>query len=297
MGQQLRPCLQRQGIGWGVQALQGHIALMGAHHGAEHLRRQGQEALLNHTLDQAGGFDQMHQLLKQGIGKIGSSIGGFGGCGDRLPDGGGTRLAIDLDAGGSQGGPIGRGRVDHHGIGVKTVATAEAITPHGGIAIGQGDRHHRIIQQGHQPTDRTAETALAVAPAHEAAALQAPDPGGCKLGQHLGGAPTPLQGAGKDEGPLVGVTHLQRLGINAAAPGKAHGGRGRKAIAKGLLGGWALAFLAAILLPLRKILEPQGEPARGAIHPDGAAVDPGLGQIAPNPLLQLFESRACEIGG
>jgi hypothetical protein len=91
---------------------------------------------------------------------------------------------------------------------VETVAPAEAITSHGGIAIGQGDRHHRIIQQGHQPTDRTAEAAVAVAPAHEAAALQAPDPVGRQLGQHLGGGSARLEGAGKDESPLFGVTHL-----------------------------------------------------------------------------------------
>ena len=296
-GEQLGARLQRQGISRGVQALQGHIALMGAHHRAEHLGGEVQEALLDGTLDQAGRFDQIHQLLEQSVREIGPGRGGFGGGGDRLPDGGGTGLAIDLDIGGGQGADIGRGGVNHHGIGVESVAPADAIAVQGGIAIGQGDRHYRSIEQGHQPAERTAEAAFAVAPAHEAAALQAPDPGGRQLGQHLSGGPARLDGAGKDESPLFGVPHLQGLGIHAAAAGKSHGGGSRKAIAEGLLGRRALAFLAAILLPLRQILEPQGEPARGPIHPDGAAVDPGLGQIPPNPQLQLFEGRACEIGG
>ena len=48
-----------------VGNLQRHIALVGLHHGDDHLRRQRQKALGNGSAQQPRRFNEIHQLLKQ----------------------------------------------------------------------------------------------------------------------------------------------------------------------------------------------------------------------------------------
>ena len=63
-GKEQVPRLQGERIGQGTGTSQGHIALMGSHHGAKHLGRQRQIALIKRSAQHLGGFDQIHQLIE-----------------------------------------------------------------------------------------------------------------------------------------------------------------------------------------------------------------------------------------
>ena len=296
-GQQLSVGVKGEGISRGITPLQGHIALVGPHHRAQHLRRQGQEALINTAHQQPGRLHQIHQLLEQGLGQVRDGCGGRRGGADGRADRAGAGIALHLHIGGGEGGGVGISAGQRQGVRAQAVTAAEAVTAQGRVAIGQHDRHHLPIQQGHKPAHRPAEAAFAIAPAHEAAALQPPDPAGGQFRQHLGGGPAGLKDGDEHERPLVGLADLQLGGIHAAAAGEALGGRGGLTLAEGLLGRRTLALLAAILLARGQALEPQGQAPWGAIDPDRGRLQGRVDQILRHPPLQLGQGRSGEIGG
>ena len=293
--QQHGASLQGQGVGRRVSAQQGHIALVGAHHGAEHLGRQGEEAGLDRPLDQLGGLHQIHQFLKQRFRQIGAPARFGGGQLQVLTDPGGTDRAIHLHVVGRQGGGVDAGISDGDRAALQAVATTEPVAAHGGIALAELHRHHLRIEQGHQPAHRPAEAALACPPAHEAAALQRPEPGGDEGGQQFHGCLTPLQAAGEHEGALLGLADLQLLGRHTAAAGEAQGRLRGLPLAESLLGRWALALTGAVLLALGHSLDRQGQPAwrTGATH--GRAGQPESLQVGAHLLVQLTQGLPCEI--
>ena len=117
-----------------------------------------------------------------------------------------------------------------------------------GVGIRQRDRNHAGVQQGHKPANGPGETALALAPAHETAPLQAVNPEGNELGKNLGGWSSLLEAAGKDKRPLGRLAHLKGRGINATAVGETDGSLGGHPPLKGLACRWALAVFAEIAL-------------------------------------------------
>ena len=179
----------------------------------------------------------------------------------------------------------------------ETVAPAETTAADHRIAVDQIHRHHLVVQQGHQPTDRTAEAALPRSPAHEAAPLQPPDPLGNQGLQHRGCRLAGLQDLGEDKIALGGRPHLQGLGRHATAPGKTKGGRRGRALGKSC-GSWGtFAILAAILLPGRQAPNQNGQAPRCTRHPQLLPSQPGRRQIVFNPLAQLGQSQPDEISG
>ena len=295
-GQQHPIGLQGQGVGGRIGPQQGHIALVGAHHRAEHLRRQRQEARFDRPLDQLGRLHQVHQLVEQRLRQIQPAASLHGRLLQVLADPGGAGVPLHLHVMGGEGGGVDAGIGDLQGVVLQPMAAAEAVAAQRRIAFGQRHRHHLGIEQGHQPPHRAAEAALARPPAHEATALQAPQPGGDQRGQQRRGGLAPLQGARKDERALLRLAHLQGLRIHATAAGKAKGRLGGLAIAKRLLGRRTLALGAQIVLPLRQTLdgERQASGRAGAAHRRERQAQ--ALQVHPNQLPQLGQGLPSEIG-
>ena len=288
--------LEGEGIRRGIETQQRHIALVGPHHRSQHLRRQRQKALLDLPLQQAGRFHQIHQLLEQGFWEIRSRLGLGGGGFDRGTDGGGARIALHLHIGRRQAGGVDVGARERQRTRPQAMATADAITHNGGIAVGQGDRHDLAAEKRHEPAQRAAEAAIRRAPAHEPAPLQHGDPGGHQLAEHLQRGPSSLLDGGEHERSPVGVAHREAGGVDPAAAGEPLRGGGGTAIAKGLLSRWPLAVFAAIRLTRRQIEKAQGQPPRGAVHTDGAGLQAGFRQVVFRAQAQLLQGLRCEIG-
>ena len=289
--------LQGQGINGGLGTLQRYIALVRPHHRAEHLRRQGQEPLLDAALDQLGRLHQVDQLGEQGLGQIDPPAAGPGRRLEGPADRGATFGPIHLHPLRRQGGDIGLGRADRHSIAMEPVAAAQPPTVHRRIAVGEAHRHHGRIEQGHQPAQRSAETQLPLAPAHEATTLQGADPDGDQLAQHLDRGAARHQGGGEHERTARGLPHLQGCGLDPAAAREAQRRLGGHPVAERLLGRRALVLLAAIPLLLRQPLHQHRQTARCPQAAQVAAGQAGGRECVRHQRLQLGQGQADEIGG
>ena len=217
---------------------------MGAHHRAEHLGGQGQVGLGHGAFDQQGRLHQIGEFIEELLGQVGAGLQGGGSRLDGGADRGGAALAIHLHPGSRQGFGVGAGHGDRNASGptgvvtrlgaMQPMAPAEAAGAHLGITAHQGHRDDGAIQQGHQPAHGPRKAALALGPAHEAAALQTRDPLGDAGGQQLGRRQARLPHPGKYKRPLGGVAHLQGAGLDAATLGEADRRRGRLALLQGL---------------------------------------------------------------
>ena len=289
--------LQRQRIGRAASLLQGHIALMGAHHRAQHLRGQRQEALLNGALDHPGGLHQIDQFVEQGLRQVGMAAAAERRLLEIGADGRAPCLPINQHAGGRHGRGVGRRRGDLHLVAVQAMAAAEAAAHHLGIAVLQPHRHHRVIEKRHQPADRAAEAEFTPTPAHEAPALQSADPARDQIRQHLRGGAAARERGGEHERAFGGLAHLQLLGIDAATSCKADGRRRRLAVPERLLGRRTLVLLAAIALAFRQARHQHGQTPGRPHDLHRVMLQPLVGEALAHRRLQLGHRQPGEIGG
>ena len=171
---------QRQRVHCGVDVIEGHITLMRAHHGAEHLSRQCEGRLVDGALDQCGTLDQIGELLKQGGGDVRPGLERCSSGVNSFFNGYAPLPAINLHPCSCQGLAVCGGFWNLNGGGHQPVAAAAVAGRDHRVAALQGYRHNHLIEQGHEPADRTGETPLAGAPTHETPTLQSPHQGGCK---------------------------------------------------------------------------------------------------------------------
>ena len=242
-GQQRAAGSEGQGIVLGIGPIQRHIALVAAHHRAQHLGGQVQVGVGYGPLDQQGRLHQVGEFVKQLLGQIGPGPQGGGGTLHLLANQLGPLAAVHLHTRSRQALDIGLGMGNLYALRLEPMAAAVAVSPQRRIAALQFHGQQLRIQQGHQPAHRPGEAALPLPPAHEPAPLQRPNPAGNQLGQHAGGGAPRLLHRGEHEGPLGRLAHLQGRHANAATAGKALGSLGGNAIFEGLAGGGALALL------------------------------------------------------
>ena len=242
-GQQRAAGSEGEGILLGIGPVEGHVALVAAHHGAKHLGGQIQVGIGYVPLDQQGRLHQVGEFGEQLLGQIGPGPQGGGGTLHLLANQLGPLAAVHLHTCGGEAVGIGLGMGNLYALRLQPMAAAMAASPQRRIAALQFHGQQLRIQQGHQPAHRSGEAALPLPPAHEPAPLQCPNPAGNQLGQHAGGGAPRLLHRGEHEGPLGRLAHLKGRHANAATAGKALGSLGGQAILEGLAGGGALALL------------------------------------------------------
>ena len=97
-GQQAGLGIEGKGVHAGTDPIQGDVALVGAHHGAEHFCRQVQVVLINRSLNHHGCFHQIRELIHQGFWTIGKAAQGCRTAGNLLADPGLATGSLDLYA-------------------------------------------------------------------------------------------------------------------------------------------------------------------------------------------------------
>ena len=273
---------------------QAEIFLVMAHYRDQDLLRQFEEAFSEGAGDGLGDFDQVGDGFQEfGVVDYPAAETGFDGrqlLFDRFPA---------------------RGRVDHHaGLKAKFDVVGrggdrELAGGHEAVAAGNGaalypgpfEGNDLVAVECYNPVDRPGEAGLEVMPAHRFAERDRADEGGQRLNQQSDAFFPFFPLAGTDILPFFGGHDFQLFGGYALAPGKAQAGLGGLAVfIEGDASGRAQVFDHPVFLALGQAVNQQGQPARGAEHPDFTMFQPQAVEHLLRQGLQVNIGLAQETG-